>query len=225
MIPSGTKAIFFDAVGTVLHPEPGAPTVYARVAEINGLDANPKTILERFRAAYLAEEKNDEGDGWRTTETRERERWQMIVRETLPGSSVECFERLFEHFAKPESWAAASDAEVVFDQLAQRGFVLGLASNYDERLMQVLAGRPELKRLGNHVLISSQLGVRKPGQEFFQHILRRVGCSPEAIVFVGDDIDNDYHGAEEAGMTAILLDPRDRHPHIPKRIRTLAELL
>ena len=224
MLPPGTKAVFFDAVGTVLHPEPGAPAVYARMAQSYGLDAEPNGILERFRAAYRVEEAIDERNGWLTSEGRERARWQAIVRETLPGSPAECFEILFEHFAKPEAWVAPVDAALAFDRLAERGYLLGLASNYDERLLRVLRGRPELARLGEHVLISSQLGIRKPGAGFFREVVRHAGCPPASIAFVGDDLDNDYRGAEAAGLTAILLDLKDRHPHIARRIRTLADL-
>ena len=31
MIQAGVRAVFFDAVGTMIHPDPPAATVYARV--------------------------------------------------------------------------------------------------------------------------------------------------------------------------------------------------
>lgn len=224
MIPATIRAVFFDAVGTVLHPQPGAPTIYAREAERFGIATDANEILDRFRRAYALEEAVDVRADWATSEERERQRWRAIVTATLPGSPPECFDSLFGHFARPSAWSAATEIEAVLERLAERGLRLGLASNYDSRLSLVLAGRPELRRLADHVVVSSQVGIRKPGRAFFQRVIEEAECSPQQIAFVGDDVENDFRGAERAGMLAILLDPNDRNPQIERRIRTLGEL-
>ena len=221
---AGAKAMFFDAVGTVLHPVRGAPAVYADAAFRYGLPGDPGAVLWRFRAAYLRQEAIDERAGWVTNEAREVERWRAIVRETLPGAPEDCFDFLYRHFAKPEAWEVPADSPAVFDHLAGRGFVLGLASNYDSRLRSVLAGRPELDRLRSHVVISSEVGVRKPGAGFFARLADLTGCRSEEVVLVGDDLGNDYLGATTAGLRAVLLDPRNHHPDVPDRITSLTEL-
>jgi putative hydrolase of the HAD superfamily len=225
VIPPGARAVFFDAVGTVLHPTPGAPVVYARVAAKYGLPAGPADVLARFREAYLREEEADERAGWVTSEEREVARWRAIVRGTLPGAPDECFEHLYRHFARPDAWTVPADAAEVFDALADRGLVLGLASNYDERLASVLAGRPELSPLAGRVVVSSRVGVRKPGHGFFRRVADVAGCRPGEVVLVGDDLENDFLGATAAGMAAVLLDPRDRHPDTSPRITSLRELI
>lgn len=222
---AGAKAVFFDAVGTVLHPVRGAPAVYADAAVRYGLPGeDAAAILARFRAAYLRQEVIDEQAGWATDEVREVARWRAIVHETLPGAPDECFHSLYQHFAKPEAWEVPAEAAAVFDRLAGRGLVLGLASNYDSRLRSVLAGRPELVRLCTNVVISSEVGVRKPGAGFFARLVEASGCRPDEIVLVGDDLGNDYRGATASGLRAILLDPRNRHPDAPDRITALADL-
>jgi putative hydrolase of the HAD superfamily len=45
------------------------------------------------------------------------------------------------------------------------------------------------------------------------------------VLFVGDDLGNDYEGATAAGLPALLLDPQGRYPHVPHRIASLAELV
>jgi putative hydrolase of the HAD superfamily len=222
---AGAKAVFFDAVGTVLHPVRGAPAVYAEAAARYGIDGDPPTILSRFRVAYLRQEVIDEQSGWVTNEAREIERWHTIVRETLPGAPEECFQLLYRHFATAEAWQVPADATRLFDHLASRGLALGLASNYDSRLRSVLAGRTELNQLLHHVAISSEIGVRKPGGSFFGSLTARTGCRPDEIVLVGDDLENDYLGARAAGMAAVLVDPKCCHPELPGRVASLAELL
>lgn len=225
VISSTTRAVFFDAVGTVLHPARGAPTVYAEAAARFGLPAEPALILQRFRAAYQREEATDAANGWVTSEGREQDRWRAIVRETLPDAPDGCFETLYHHFAQPEAWEVPTGFADVLDELHQRGYVLGLASNYDSRLEQVLAGRPELARLQPHILISSRVGYRKPDRRFFTRILDAANCPAHQILYLGDDLHNDYHGARDSGLSPLLLDPHNQHLTVPNRVRSLSELV
>lgn len=226
-VPPGVRAVFFDAVGTLLFPEPSAPVVYAAAARRQGLHLPNDRLLERFLAAYRAQEAADRAAGWVTSEARERERWADIVGRTLRGvpDPEACFKELFAHFADPAAWRVNRDAAAVFAHLAGRGIVLGIGSNYDARLLRVLAGHPELAPLRERVVISAAVGHRKPSGEFFRAVARSAGCEPGEVLFVGDDVENDYEGATAAGMPAVLLDPRTRHPAVPRRIATLADLL
>lgn len=224
VLPAGIRAVFFDAVGTVLHPVPGAPVVYAQAAGRYGLD--PGGLLDRLRTSYLAEEEIDRVAGWVTSEEREIARWRRIVRDTLPGAPAGCFDELYQHFAQPRAWAVPPDAAPTFAALQERGLVLGLASNYDARLESVLAGRPELDLLKRHVVISSRIGVRKPAAAFFAQIVAAAGCPARAVAYVGDDLGNDFRGAAAAGMHAVLLAPAGRHPDVTgPRATGLGELV
>jgi putative hydrolase of the HAD superfamily len=218
--------VFFDAVGTLLFPEPSAPAVYAEVAARHGLALTPAEVRTRFVAAYLAEEEADVAAGWATSEGRERERWRRIVTDTLAGVSDPdaCYRLLFHHFAQPHAWRPAPDAAATLAALSARGFAVGLGSNYDERLRPVLAGFSELAFPVDRVVISAEVGVRKPGAGFFRRCAAAVGCAVGEVLFVGDDLGNDYEGATAAGMPALLLDPAGRHPSVPHRVARLAEL-
>ena len=221
------RAVFFDAVGTLLFPDPSAPVIYTETARRHGLALSPAEVRERFVAAYRLEEDADAAAGWVTSEARERERWRRIVTDTLTGVAdpEACYAHLFEHFARPEAWRIASDAAELLPALRDRGLLLGLGSNYDDRLWSVLDGFPELALVRERVLISSAVGVRKPGAGFFREAARAVGCDVSEVLFVGDDLGNDYLGATAAGMLAVLLDPRGSHPEIAERITRLADLL
>jgi putative hydrolase of the HAD superfamily len=226
-IPNHVRAVFFDAVGTLLFPEPSAPVVYAQTARRHGLDLTPAEVRTRFIAAYEREEAADAAAGWVTSEQRERARWYRIVTETLAGVADPraCYQHLFTHFASPLTWKLTPDAAGVLLALGRRGLVLGLGSNYDERLWPVLAGFPELDALKERVLISAAVGVRKPGADFFHKAAHSAGCGVSEVLFVGDDLENDYGGATAAGLSALLLDPHGRHAHVPQRITRLSEVL
>ena len=100
---------------------------------------------------------------------------------------------------------------------------MGLASNYDQRLRTVLVGLPQLTCL-TQVVISAEIGWRKPASQFFANLADRTGIEPSQILLVGDDWMNDYEGARATGMHAILVDREDRHSPAC-RIGRLADLL
>ena len=67
-------------------------------------------------------------------------------------------------------------SQTVLSTLRDRGFVTGIGSNYDHRLRKVLAGFPALAAAG-HVVISAEIGWRKPAPEFFAAITPRTARS------------------------------------------------
>jgi putative hydrolase of the HAD superfamily len=227
LLHAGIRAVYFDAVGTLLFPDPGALTIYAETARRYGLDLSPDEVRTRFIAAYRLEEDADRAAGWVTSEDREQVRWHRIVTASLAGvpDPDACFRHLFDHFSRPQSWRLNPDAEHVIAALRDRGLVLGLGTNYDARIWPVLAGFPALDPLRGRVLVSAAVGHRKPGAGFFREVVRSAGCSAEEVLFVGDDLGNDYEGALAAGLAAVLYDPDGRYPAVPHRITRLGELL
>ena len=157
----------------------------------------------------------------------EVERWQHIVAGALDDVAEKnrCFEELFQHFSRPEAWLCEADAATTIEALAQQGYALGMASNYDRRLRSVVAGLPALRPL-HHLLISSEIGWRKPAAQFFSALCRAFDLPAEAILYVGDDPANDYEGARAAGLHAVLFDPQGKHLHREAMaIRALGELV
>jgi putative hydrolase of the HAD superfamily len=226
MIQAGVRAVFFDAVGTMIHPDPPAATVYARVGRRFGSRLPAEAVRGRFAAAFRDEDALDVRAGLRTSEERELQRWRHIVARALPDVSDPdaCFAELYRHFSLPEAWRIEPEAAAVLDELAGRGYDLGLASNYDRRLRSVVAGLPGLRRLG-HLVISSEAGWRKPAPEFFAAVCRSAGLPPEQILHVGDDPANDYDGARAFGLRAVLLDPEGEAGPGTFRVARLGDLL
>jgi putative hydrolase of the HAD superfamily len=212
ILPGVVRAVFFDAVGTLIHPEPPAALVYAQVASRFGSVRTAAEIGPRFRAAFARQEARDAARGWRVDEAHERQRWREIVAEVLDDATDPdgCFETLWEHFSRPESWRCPPEAAATLAALAQRGYLLGLASNYDSRLHRVVAGRPELAAI-EPVVISSEVGWRKPAGEFYAAVRQAAGLKIKEILYVGDNVANDYEGARAAGLWAILFDPAVRY--------------
>ena len=223
---ANVRAIFFDAVGTLIHPEPPAALVYAEVGRRHGSRLTAAEVARRFAAAFAREETLDVAHGLQTSEERELRRWQRIVGAVLDdvADCAECFAELYRHFSLPSAWRCEPDVGALLDELNARGYRLGVASNYDHRLHSVLDGLPGLRPLRERI-VSSEVGWRKPAAGFFAKLLAYTGLPAEQLLVVGDDLVNDYEGARACGMPAVLLDAHGRHADIPERITRLGEVL
>lgn len=218
------SAFIFDAVGTLIYAEPSPAAVYERVGRQFGSRLSSDEIGRRFRSAFAAEEAVDRRDPeLRTDEARERRRWQTIVAAVLDDVTdpSAAFDALWDHFARPDAWTPFADAIETIAELARRGVLVGIASNFDARLHGIVAAHfPQIRR--EHVFVSSEVGYRKPAGKFFRHIAARL---PERPMLIGDDVENDLLGAQAAAWTALLVERDDRQTTVKSRIRDLRELL
>ena len=98
-----------------------------------------------------------------------------------------------------------------------------MASNYDQRLRSVAAGFPELAGLS--LTISAEVGWRKPAAQFFAAMCGNLHTSADKILYIGDDLVNDYEGAAAAGVSVLLYDPHGRHKTGIPRLERLGDLI
>jgi len=61
----------------------------------------------------------------------------------------------------------------------------------------------DLDELFDHVVISAEVGVRKPSRRIFRIAAERAGVAPERCVMV-DDLEQNLVGARRLGMRTIL---------------------
>ena len=90
---------------------------------------------------------------------------------------------------------------------------LGLCSNFSHgetaRAVVAEAGfTPHLHAL----LVSDEVGIRKPRPEIFEASARALGLSPNEVLHVGDSLEADVAGAASIGMRTVWLTRRIRDP-------------
>jgi putative hydrolase of the HAD superfamily len=205
---SRIRGIVLDAVGTLIAPRPSVAEAYAAAAARQGIDLDPHVVRRRFRQHFSSDDVRAERGEHSTDEATERRRWQQIVIRVLSElpDQQRAFEELWDHFARPDSWRAYPDAAPALDALAQQGIAVCIGSNFDGRLRGVVDGLPELKRWANVLVISSEVGYRKPHARFFAAACTRLGMPASRVLCVGDDLENDVRGAVRAGLSGLLLD-------------------
>jgi putative hydrolase of the HAD superfamily len=206
LLPASIRLVFFDAVGTLLRPVPSVAEAYHQVGCRYGSTRPVDALRKAFYAAFARQEAFDAQNGYRTNAARERERWRAIVTEVLPDvSDAEgCFAALWDHFADPAHWQLEPATADLLAALGRQGISVGLASNFDDRLIPIVQAQPVLMDHLDAVVVSSQIGWRKPAREFYAALCE--GYAPHEVLMIGDDRVNDYEGARAAGLHAFLLD-------------------
>jgi putative hydrolase of the HAD superfamily len=201
------RAVLFDAVRTLIAPDPPVAEAYHAAGRTFGSRHTVEAIRLRFRSALARQEARDAHPtiAHRTSESRERQRWRTIVGEVFDDASDPegVFQALWDHFARPEHWRLYDDVPDCWRQLTAAGYLVGIASNFDDRLDGICLSHALLA--DSRRFVSSQLGHKKPSLEFFRSIERSLALRPEQILLVGDDLENDFHAARRAGWQAILL--------------------
>jgi putative hydrolase of the HAD superfamily len=205
------KAVFFDAAGTLIKPARRVGESYAAIAAKHGKNVSASDIAERFRACFdLAPRLAFPGAAEHSLSGLERDWWKQLVRRVFePWSPFDRFEEyfaeLFAYFAEPGAWALYPEVSETLSTLKQRGLILGVISNFDSRLVQILNGLgagPSFEQ----IVVSSRVGYAKPDPRIFHAALQLHGLRPHDALHVGDSETNDLQGANNAGLRGVLVD-------------------
>ena len=113
------------------------------------------------------------------------------------------------------------------EELQKRGIVVAVLTNGWNPLQKRKA---EQAGFPGPVLVSSEIGERKPSMAAFERLLRVLGTEPRHTCYVGDDPHDDIAGAQNAGLQTVWIDWEGRGypddvPPPAHTIRAFPELL
>lgn len=103
-------------------------------------------------------------------------------------------------------------------------YTLGLLSNYVGSWARTLLAQWGLTGLFRGILISSDMGVRKPDLAAYQEICRMLEVRPEAAVYVVDE-EEDVVAAERVGMFPVFIPGEDPESSVGTKIKGLSDLI
>ena len=227
------QVIFFDAAGTLFRVRGSVADIYLRHAMNHGFKANEES-LGKIQAAFARAFQDAPPAVFAATEPAqikqcERMWWFDIVHNVFYRVGMfdrfdTFFEEVFDVFAQPDSWMLYPETLKVLEDLKTQQYELGIISNFDSRLFVVLRGLG-IAEYFQTVTISSLAHAAKPSGRIFTQALEKHAVEPEDAVHVGDSLDEDVKGAQQAGLTGILV---EREPGSAtqgvRTIRTLEEL-
>ncbi|MGZ5306304.1 MAG: HAD family hydrolase [Actinomycetota bacterium] len=223
------RAVFFDVGETLVHPSPSFPELFARVVEREGHRVLPedvrrasRTVTERFSQA------SRDGERWTTSPERSRAFWVSIYELMLEGlelpSGDGLRDALYEAFTDRANYTLFEDVRPALERLASEGYELGLISNFEAWLDDLLADLGVREAFTVRV-ISGIEGVEKPDPRIYRLALERAGVEAGEAAYVGDNPEFDVDPPAALGMFPVLIDRRQRHAdHVGARITDMAEL-
>jgi len=227
---NGYKAVFFDVGGTLLRVYPSVGEVYARHARAYGFDGSAQALNKQFSVEW----KNLgglEGLGKKKGPAVEKEFWRTLVRQTFePFGGLKNFDAYFAHiydvFRDASSWRVYEDVleSGILNTLKNRGIVLGVISNWDSRLPQILKNTG-LAEYFQFILASTVVGSAKPDAGIFEEALRLSGIPADQACHIGDEVHTDFEGARNAGLHAILIDRKGGPHRVTPQIKSFRELV
>jgi HAD superfamily hydrolase (TIGR01509 family) len=214
----GIRAVLFDAGGTLIHVDG------ERLCQAAGL-AYAAPQFANAEAAATARVRD-----WveRHPGSKDAERLPYFLEALLRGLGVEdasSLQRAARQVAQEHSranlWSRPGQGAVeTLTTLQARGYRLGVVSNADGRVRQLLqeAGIASLLEI---IVDSAEVGVEKPDPRIFLTATERLRLPASACAYVGDIYEIDIAGARAAGLAAILIgscpapEPVARVPDLP----------
>lgn len=199
------KAVLFDLGGTLVKTIE-IPEIYRRILEKEGVDVSVNQIKQAHDAnkeiasTYIVSQLEIGNQYWYD--------WNKIVIETLG------FEERSEYLGKMISdyWWDYADLELYPDawftiqELRANNIIVGVITNGFKYDYQVILEKLSLTNVFDIIVGPDSCGYGKPYKEIFLYTLDVLGLEPSDVIFVGNDYLLDYIGAENVGMTPLLVD-------------------
>jgi HAD superfamily hydrolase (TIGR01549 family) len=238
-------SVFFDLFDTLVrferHRLPeieiAGKTIRSTAGHLHAVLAEhaPAVTLERCYAALAASWQEAErlrAIDHREVSARERfgdffRRLALEPRDLPPGLDVALIDAHRRELAKAATFPPHH--RPLLERLA-REHQLAVVSNFDYTPTALaILDSGGVRDLFSAIVVSDEVGWRKPRADIFEEAMRRTGAEPRRTLFVGDRVDIDVVGALAVGMDAVWINP-EREPLAPGlpppsyEIRDLAEI-
>jgi HAD superfamily hydrolase (TIGR01549 family) len=208
------EAIFLDLGNTlrilVKDPEHMA-RARQRIVELVRSDEDPATFVARLDERYKVYRK------WAFENLREASESEMWTRWLTPDFSPETIaplsgELTYQFRQSMGRRVVVDGGREVVEELQQRHYILGIISNLiGTREIPEWLEAENFAPYFKAVVLSSELGIRKPDPAIYLEAALRAGVEPASCAYVGDNLKRDVTGARAAGfgMVIIMISPQD----------------
>lgn len=198
--------VLFDLYGTLLDiqvDEDSAPLWrgLSGALAVSGDSVGPAELRRRFQT-LLKEEAERGREGFLMELVFQRLMASLGVREEIGRIG-----RLFRELSLKEL-ILRPYVVPLFEALHRSVSRIGIVSNTEAVLTRYDLDRFPILLTVDAIVLSSEVGVRKPDSRIFRLALERLHSGPESAVFIGNDWTADIAGAQQLGLTAIYITER-----------------
>lgn len=216
------ETVLFDLGGTLIKTTE-IPRVMRKILEHRGINRSLKGITNAWKEA-------EKGLDFRDLTTLLDEFWVQWNLRILRNLQVTSNTRVLAEFIATHWWDYSkvtlySDAEGVLPLLKTRGMKIGVVTNGLQSDVKAILPKVNLQNFFDVVVVIDTLGKMKPDVEVFEYALQRLKTVHSNAIFVGDEVEADYKGAQRAGLTPYLIDRNNKvHDESLNKISSLEDL-
>ena len=203
------KAVLFDLGGTLVRTTE-IPYVMRRILKHRGINRSLEEITRAWKEA-------EKGLNFRDLTKLLDEFWVQWNVRILSNLQVNTDTRALAEYIASHWWDYSDvslypDGEEMLPLLKERGLKIGLITNGLQSDVNEILPKVGLQSFFDIVVAIDTLRKMKPDVEVFHYALRKLKTVPSEAIFIGDEIETDYKGAQNSGLTAYLID-RDGNVH------------
>jgi len=145
--------------------------------------------------------------------------WQILAKKILPSYIVTGAE---DNIFLKEMELKEDNISELLTYLKSK-YKLALLSNFVKEWAWMLLSKFKLDKYFEKVLISSEIGKRKPCQELYQRICDLIGVSPQKSVYIADE-EEDLAIPQKMGMLPVFIPGEDNFSKIGITVPSLKEI-
>ncbi|MBI52168.1 MAG: hypothetical protein CL779_03000 [Chloroflexi bacterium] len=207
------RAILFDFDGTLAYMQPSHNKLYEQA--INEYNKLPKP--------FAVNEINvqDAWINWTTDEGIEHLKYSNSatnynkLRKNIHVHRLKALEvkenieiisdRIIELESNANFYMLYEDTIETLSMLLQNNIKMGIVSNHLWNLKDITKSLG-LNKYFHSIISSAQIGYRKPHPAIYKAALSAINVSSKDVLFIGDNLESDYYGPKNVGLSAMLLD-------------------
>ena len=144
--------------------------------------------------------------------------------------------RIVSQYAMQDFWntnlpLCFSVDETILDFLSslKEQYQLAIITNGSTERQYAKISNTNLNNYFEQVFISEEVGFTKPDRRIFEVALNKLNIQPEHVLFIGDDLEKDIEGCQNANIKGIWFNPLSLENHTDIKpyaeIKSLNELL
>jgi putative hydrolase of the HAD superfamily len=216
------KAVLFDLGGTLIQT-PDVSEIMKQMLEAKGIARSVEEISK------AREEADTQMGGYEDLPNLREEFWIKWNTEILKTLGVHKDLEILARWISEAWWDYAQarlypEVRKVLQGLRKRGLKLGVVTNGLKSDADKVLPQVGLTNTFDVVVVTDSVGKMKPDKDIFLHALKKLDVTPHEALFIGDRIEEDYNGAKNTGIKALLIDRENKIEENVDKIQSLEEI-
>jgi haloacid dehalogenase superfamily, subfamily IA, variant 1 with third motif having Dx(3-4)D or Dx(3-4)E len=205
------KALIFDVYGTLIDTKDGSIKATSLILKKNHSNLDPKVVYSKWKM-YHSEHIRESSAFLNEEEIFLKDMKRLYVDFEINGNEESDISIMLNSLNERDVFPETKD---VLERLRAK-YNIYIGSNTDTVPLVLNLKRNDIKVDG--YFTSESLQVYKPKKDFFERILKQIGCNTDEVVYVGDSQVEDMLGAKALNIFTVWVNRKKQklQENIPK---------